>query len=177
MNSLDMISFYDVPGIRLDYVLGHCSEHEWADAGVAESRYKINKDKLSAKDIRDANVNRIDIELNDLLRREVDSIVNEYAIKHNIPITTGEGYHVVRYVPGQFFAEHVDNTEEFPRKISAVLYLNDNYDGGTITFSKLNQSFKPKSNTLFVFPSSQDFIHSADPVISGVKYCIVGFWS
>jgi predicted 2-oxoglutarate/Fe(II)-dependent dioxygenase YbiX len=176
MNSLDMISIYDVPNIKLDYVLGHCSEHEWADARVAESRYKTNNN-LSAKDIRDANVKRIDVELNDLLRKEVDFIVNEYAIRHSINITTGEGYHVVRYVPGQFFAEHIDSTEEFPRKISAVLYLNDNYDGGTITFSNLNKSFKAKSNTLFVFPSSEEFIHSADPVTSGVKYCIVGFWS
>ena len=171
-----MISVYDLPNIKLDYVLSHCSEHEWADATVAESRYKLETDRLSLKDIRDANVNTIDIVLNDLLRKEIDSIISEYAKKHDIQITLGEGYHVVRYVPGQFFAEHTDATEEFPRKISAVLYLNDNYDGGTITFTKLNRSFKPKSNTLFVFPSSQEFSHSADPVTSGVKYCIVGFW-
>ncbi len=177
MNSADMISIHDLPNVSLDYVLEHCANDSWKDAQVANSRYVEYDGVVSLKDIRDSHTTNLDYDLQYLLKQEVDPLVQEYAKKMGIHITIGEGCYLVKYEVGQFFAEHVDKTEEFPRKISAVVYLNDDYEGGTITFTKLNKVFKPKANTLFLFPSSEEFKHSADPVTSGVKYCIVGFWS
>lgn len=176
MNKLDMISIHDLPSIELDYVLNHCASDSWGDAHVANSRYKEFAGTKSLKDIRDSDTKVLDYDLQTLLKTEVDPLVQEYSKKNNIDISVGEGCYLVRYNVGQFFSEHTDETEEFPRKISAVLYLNDDYEGGTITFTKLNHTFKPQANTLFIFPSSEDFRHSADPVTSGTKYCIVGFW-
>ena len=174
MNNLDLISIHDIKNITLSHVLDHCLSDSWEPAGIAKSRYSNTS---TLKDIRDSDLKVLDFELQELLKKEVDPLIQKYANKMGINISFSEGWQLVRYRSGQFFAEHVDKTEEFPRKVSAVLYLNEDYEGGTITFTKLNHSFKPKENTLFIFPSSEDFMHSADPVISGEKYVIVGFWS
>ena len=177
MNNLDKISISNVDSITLDYVLRHCDNDNWMDGEVATSRYSSNLGSDINKDIRNVYVSSMDRELNTMLSHYVDSAVKEHAQKNNINISKNVGYSLSKYSEGQFFAEHTDSTKEFPRKVSALLYLNDDYQGGTITFTKIDKSFKPKANTLFIFPSTEDFSHSADPVISGTKYVIVGFWS
>lgn len=173
MSNVSLLRSYHLPSITLDTALDHLLDKHWSEASVAKSRYS---DGLSPKDIRDAEVSNLDEQFYKMLNEEIGPIVDSYAKENNISISKAEGYHIVKYSEGQFFKEHVDSTEEFPRKISAVLYLNDNYDGGTITFTKINKRFKPAASTLLVFPSTDDFSHSADPVISGVKYSIIGFW-
>lgn len=176
MNGKDLISIIKIPEVTLDYTLAHIHEHTWTDALVAESRVKTYGDGVVSRDIRHANVVRIDEEFAALLTEKVDPIANQYSIDNNIPVDKLEGYHVVRYDEGQYFREHTDQTNEFPRKISMVLYINDDYEGGTITFTNLGVSFKPEASTLFLFPSTEEFAHSADTIISGTKYIVVGFW-
>ena len=176
MNNKDLIHIEQVPQINLEYALGHIKDNVWLDAEVAESRVKPYGEDLSPKDIRNASVALIDEDFEKMLKECVNPIVEKYAESNGIEVLKLEGYHLVKYEVGQFFKEHVDETEEFPRKISVVLYLNDNYDGGTITFTKLKFSFKPNPSSIFIFPSTEEFAHSADPIVSGTKYAIVGFW-
>lgn len=168
----NLLKIIKVSGIDLDVFLKHMPENSWIDGRVAPSRINGNH----YKDIRDSSMNFLNEELEDLIENLTFKYVYEYAEKNNISISNKD-YQVARYSPGQFFKEHVDATIEFPRKISTLLYLNDNYEGGTITFTKLNVSIKPEKNTMLIFPSNEDFAHSADPVISGTKYVVVGFWS
>jgi hypothetical protein len=176
VNVKDMISITHIPEINLEYALKHIPEDTWTDALVAESRVKTYGEGVVSKDIRHAHVGRIDDEFTAILREKVDPIVRQYSLDHNIPISKLEGYHVVRYEKGQYFKEHTDQTDEFPRQISIVLYINDDYEGGTITFTKIGTPTKPEASSLFVFPSNAEFSHSADPIISGTKYIVVGFW-
>jgi len=174
MNKPNNIFIDKISGISLDDILKNHLYATWTDAGVAESRYSSNG--LSSKDIRDASTNRFTEAFNSVLNAKVDPLVTKYAKENGIFELKNEGYHIVRYTEGQFFAEHADATPEYPRRMSAIIYLNDNYEGGTITFTDMNKSFKPEENTIMIFPSSKDFSHSADPVISGTKYAIIGFW-
>ena len=175
MNNKNLIWTFKIPNLDLNSVLNY-GIGDWTDAKVAYSRIKNYADVVTTKEIRDASIKSLDENFNKIFLKEIDPIIQKYAIENNITIKNLEGYHLVKYDVGQFFKEHTDHTEEFPRKISAVFYLNDNYDGGTITFSKLGVSFKPEEKTLFVFPSTEEFSHSADPIVSGTKYVIVGFW-
>ena len=176
MTSLDMISLSSLPNVKLEYVLEHCNNSSWGEGKVAKSRYSEELGGATNKSIRDVQVSPMDQELVDLLNKEIEPIVQDYARKYGITVSSNTSYSLAKYDVGQFFAEHTDATKEFPRKISAVLYLNDNYEGGTITFTKIKSSIKPNKNTLFIFPSTEEFSHSADPVISGTKYVIIGFW-
>jgi len=163
-----------VVGISLDDILENHLGFSWTEATVAESRYKNNS--LSAKNIRDASTNAFTDSFIQVLDDKIGSLVMSYGEANNIKDLKIQGYHIVRYTEGQFFAEHTDATPEYPRRVSAIVYLNDDYKGGTITFTNIDKSFKPKANTIMIFPSSEHFSHSADPVISGTKYAIIGFW-
>lgn len=62
-------------------------------------------------------------------------------------------------------AEHKDNAE-----FGAVIYLNDNYEGGKINFPTLGSSIKPKPGSLLYWPGYLP--HSVSPVTSGVRYTL-----
>lgn len=174
MTNINDIFIDKLSDISLQDILTNHLQFTWTEAGVAESRYIGNG--LSYKDIRDASTNRFTEAFTNMLNAKVEPLVTEYANQHGIFELKNEGYHIVRYTEGQFFAEHTDATPEYPRRMSAIIYLNDDYEGGTITFTGVDKSFKPEKNTIMIFPSSKDFSHSADPVISGTKYAIIGFW-
>jgi Rps23 Pro-64 3,4-dihydroxylase Tpa1-like proline 4-hydroxylase len=176
MSSLDEIHIIKFKDITLDDVLKYCNETTWKEGGVAKSRYSLEKGSAINKNIRDADIADMPSSFYEQIDNAMDPHIKKYAKDNGIEISKNTAYIVTRYLKGQFFTEHVDSTEEFPRKVSAILYLNDNYSGGTLTFTKFNKSFKPSEGSLFIFPSSKEFSHSADPVIDGVKYVVVGFW-
>ena len=177
MNNLQKISIINIEGISLDDVLSHCDNKNWTDGEVAKSRYSSDTGSGTNKAIRDVDVSEIDAEIHVVLNNLIQPHVDKYAKDNNIKVYANTFYTIAKYSKGQFFTEHTDSTLEFPRAISAILYLNDDYEGGTLTFGKIGKTFKPKANTLFIFPSSDEFSHSADPVVDGIKYVIVGFWS
>jgi predicted 2-oxoglutarate/Fe(II)-dependent dioxygenase YbiX len=175
MDSSNMISVEQVDGIDLKSILPVYNSFVWYQAKIAESRYKNLAPNSTDKDMRDALTTAPDRELQEFLNTKIKDRVNFYAKENNINAYSEE-YQLVKYSKGQFFSEHTDATEEFPRKISVLFYLNDDYEGGEIVFTKVNLSIKPKKNTLIIFPSTEEFSHSAEPVMSGTKYVIVGFW-
>jgi hypothetical protein len=176
MSSLDEIRIIKFEDIGLEDVLKHCNESAWREGGVAKSRYSLEKGSSINKNIRDADIADMPSSFYEQIDIAIDPHIKQYAKDNNIGISKNTAYIVTRYLKDQFFVEHTDSTEEFPRKISAILYLNDNYSGGTLTFTKFNKTFKPNKGSLFIFPSSEEFSHSADPVTDGIKYVIVGFW-
>jgi predicted 2-oxoglutarate/Fe(II)-dependent dioxygenase YbiX len=167
INKIENITLIDDVCSYPDYV--------FLEAQAAHSRYK-HLDNVKNKDVRNCSSAMLSEKTQSYLANNVEPIVHEYAQKNNILISN-KSYQLVRYTEGQFFVDHTDTTEEFPRKISTLLYVNDDYLGGEIVFTKLNLSLKPEKDTLIIFPSSSDFSHSAEPIISGTKYVIVGFWS
>jgi hypothetical protein len=54
--------------------------------------------------------------------------------------------------------------------LSAVLYLNDNYEGGELYFPDQDVRIKPSAGSIVVFPSTDPFSHQSEKIISGEKY-------
>jgi len=154
-------------GITLDQIIDSYPEEVWEKGGVALSRKN--------KNIRSVNSAGLCKTLKGFVEEVIDPIVNEYAKNNFIQPGNPNNYQLVRYKQGDFFKNHVDATTEFPRTISILFYLNDNYSGGEIFFPNINMFLKPEANTLIVFPSSKNFSHSAETVTSGTKYVFVGF--
>lgn len=175
MNNSERLFIEKIKDNDLKISVDSYPEYVWLEAQAAHSRYK-SLPNVKNTDIRNCS-SALPLEHTQTVLSEIiEPIVYSYAKKNNIEIST-KSYQVVRYTEGQFFVDHTDTTEEFPRKISTLLYLNDDYLGGEIVFTKLGLSIKPEKNTLMIFPSSSDFSHSAEPVLSGTKYVVVGFWS
>jgi Rps23 Pro-64 3,4-dihydroxylase Tpa1-like proline 4-hydroxylase len=176
MNNKDKILIKQLNGVEIEKIVESYSESKWSQGGIAESRYKYSKDLKKSTDLRDASSTTPCLILQNFVTKEVEPILSEYSKTYDIDFYKTE-YQLVRYKEGQFFKEHTDATDEFPRKISILIYLNSNYSGGEIVFTKLSMPIKPEKNTLIMFPSSEEFSHSAEPIKSGTKYVIVGFAS
>jgi hypothetical protein len=93
------------------------------------------------------------------------------------------GYHTQKWEPGAFARAHSDNTDEhgntgpFARsRYAAFLYLNDNFEGGTLRFTKQNLEIAPKAGMLAVFDGGFNNIHEVTLIKSGVRYTIGSFW-
>jgi len=92
---------------------------------------------------------------------------------------------VLRYYTGGYYGVHADS-ERFDgatgtwwrflnRDISLLLYLNDEYEGGKISFPNFNYRYQPGKGDLLIFPSDHCYLHAAEPVTGGVRYAAVGW--
>jgi len=82
---------------------------------------------------------------------------------------------LLRYRSGQKFHFHDDWGPLNNRLISYLIYLNDDYSGGEIDFKNIGIKFKPKANSMVIFPSNFLFSHEALPVESGEKFAVVNW--
>ena len=96
-----------------------------------------------------------------------------YAIKHDIDQLQHESYSMLRYQGGQEYKAHYDGSTSTGRSVSAIIYLNDDYEGGEVEFVNFGVKIKPKAGMLLLFPSNYAYTHIAHPVKSGTKYALV----
>jgi hypothetical protein len=93
------------------------------------------------------------------------------------------GFLAQKWEPGAYAKEHSDNTDEegnfgpFERsRYAAFLYLNDDFDGGTLKFNKQDQELTPKVGTLAAFSGSFENTHEVTMVTKGIRYTLGSFW-
>ena len=84
-----------------------------------------------------------------------------------------ENYAMLKYETGQEYKLHYDSGSNLGRAISALVYLNNDYDGGEIEFPNFEIKIKPEPGMLILFPSNFAYSHIAHPVTSGIKYSLV----
>ena len=93
-------------------------------------------------------------------------------------VNQGEALQILRYRPGQEYRPHCDWLEEpNPRVLTALIYLNDEYEGGETAFVKTGLKVRGRKGDAIVFrsmapgggldPMSE---HAGLPVTSGTKY-------
>jgi predicted 2-oxoglutarate/Fe(II)-dependent dioxygenase YbiX len=90
---------------------------------------------------------------------------------------------LLHYPTGAFNNLHADNCIINPKtgdvtKIkewthSAVIYLNEDFEGGEIEYPDLNFKFKPKIGYCVIHPAGAEFLHRVNPVTKGDRYCLV----
>ena len=93
---------------------------------------------------------------------------------------------MIKYVKGEKFTPHYDKffTDDVSiignrgqRLASSLLYLNEDYIGGKLSFPKLDISIKPKKNSLVFFKYDgdgwEDTLHSSGRIIKGSKYAML----
>jgi len=136
------------------------------------------------------------------LQKAFDDVARDYAASQGI---TDEPklfpmYPIKKYMAGTYMGAHFDQQEGDERlKVSFVMYLNDDYQGGEISFtiaspggvlqnasphpdlekaSKDSYTFavKPKAGSIIVFPPSPPYHHTAHLVKSGFKYMVPQHW-
>ena len=95
-----------------------------------------------------------------------------------LPIEHGEPLQILRYQPGQEYKPHFDWLDVGNRRVAtALLYLNDDYEGGETAFTEIGLSVRGHAGDLLVFTSRGSdggldplSKHAGLPVKSGTKY-------
>jgi hypothetical protein len=74
----------------------------------------------------------------------------------------GENTKLPYHQDNHYKAEHLNR--------SAVMYLNDDFEGGHLKFKDYDLTYKPKKYSIVMFPS--DYVHMITPVKEGVRYAL-----
>jgi predicted 2-oxoglutarate/Fe(II)-dependent dioxygenase YbiX len=104
------------------------------------------------------------------LLASVYSYAKRYGITEQLNF---EGYSLLKYAVGEEYKQHSDGGTSSARAISALLYLNDEFEGGELEFPHFGVKIKPKPGMLILFPSNFAYSHIAHPITKGKKYCLV----
>lgn len=112
--------------------------------------------------------------------------------KYNSDVFSDGSLSVDRHHPETALMAHYDSVPEGAGKTYTVLvYLNDDYEGGELSFKISNSDevykivnelepptdaadfyFKPKAGTVVIFPSDTPYYHTAHKITSGFKYLL-----
>jgi predicted 2-oxoglutarate/Fe(II)-dependent dioxygenase YbiX len=108
----------------------------------------------------------------------MDHVQDHYDVRFEFP-------DILRYDPGGHYAVHNDSEvwdksagawrlgED--RQYSLLIYLNDEFSGGSVHFPELDFTVHPKPGLLLAFPSDHRYAHTALPVESAIRYVIVSW--
>jgi len=94
---------------------------------------------------------------------------------------------IMRYRSGGFYKGHADSENYdkqsaswkkiIDRDLSLLIYLNDDFEGGELSFYTLRYQVWPRPGTAVMFPSDHRFVHQAETVNRGERYAIVSWAS
>lgn len=102
---------------------------------------------------------------------------HKYANENGFRFSHMEGTQMLEYMPNLgFFDRHTDAGPDFPRVLSAILYLNDVDEGGGTWFDKFELMINPEAGKLVFFPANYAYTHQAMPPVSGKKYILVSWF-
>lgn len=166
----------------LESNLDGSKKHKWAEAYVTNSTTPIKR----ARDCVDFRFKQGDLgprdehngELYDLHQEIYDKLkfcIDDYAQYWGINVIYYEAFNFVKYEgEGKHFNIHADHGPAYNATVSAVIYINDDYEGGEIQFPRLDgYTLTPKIGDIAVFPSNYIYEHASLPMKSGTKYCVV----
>lgn len=153
--------------------------HKWRDAIVHEMEndsYVVDKSNRSNVIL---DVNGDDYSTHPMFTYMIDTVrqyLGYYCAKYSADYQYLEKVQLLRYDVGQDYKAHSDSGPNFPRVVSALLYLNEVPIGGQTEFVNFGVSVDPKPGRLVIFPSNYAYTHIAHPPVEGKKYVFV-FWT
>jgi hypothetical protein len=166
----------------LESNLSNNKKYKWADATVTNSPtpikrardcidFKYKQEDLGPRDEHNTEL----LDLHQEIYEKLKYCVDDYAKYWGISVVYYEAFNFVKYEgEGTHFNIHADHGPAYNCTVSAVIYINDNYDGGEIRFPRLDgYTHKPKVGDIAIFPSNYIYEHASLPMKSGTKYCVV----
>jgi hypothetical protein len=120
------------------------------------------------------NINRIAEKFRENIRLLIE---NQYGVAISLqpPAQSQINPTIISWHPGIDMGLHVDDLGTEDYHMAALIYLNDDFVGGEISFPTHNLEIKPKKGDLVVFPGNLNYAHKVNPITDGDRYTIP-FW-
>ena len=145
--------------------------------GYGESLIRTSMGEVMNKDVRDNDRVIFD---NPELAKSLFERVKQY-LPQELDETKewelfglNERFRFYRYKDGQQFKQHKDGAfardENEISKVTMIMYLNEDFEGGATRFCLENEYEEPKTGKLLLF--RHPILHAGCPVFTGVKYVL-----
>lgn len=166
----------------LESNLSQDKTYKWSDATVTNSPTPIKRArdcvdfKYKPENLGPRNENNAElIDLHQEIYQKLKLCIDDYARYWGINVVYYEAFNFVKYEgEGTHFNIHADHGPAYNCTVSAVIYINDDYEGGEIRFPRLDgYTHVPRVGDIAVFPSNYIYEHASLPMKSGTKYCVV----
>ena len=110
------------------------------------------------------------------IHRRIDKRFTDVLEKTNEDLQLSGFYFIQRMYDGiQLVSHHDQNTDESIQH-AAVIYINDNYNGGEIFWAKKDFEMKPEAGDLLIFGGDPEWEHGVRFVTAGpTRYVLPGF--
>jgi hypothetical protein len=139
----------------------------------AALEFSVDKDVLGPETYSNKNLYSLYSLVFELIKKCIDdySATWEISINHYAPLNFVKYSH-----PNNYFGLHIDHGPSMVRTVSAILYLNDDYEGGNLHFPRIDGlNIKPEIGDIIVFPSTYTYKHESTPLLQGTKYVVLAF--
>jgi hypothetical protein len=153
---------------------------EWERAGEAQSFW--DNRSLSDKNIyynHDKEIGKLIFEVRNRIGQKIKEV---YKIDEVYPDLMSAS----RWWDGMKQEPHADDmtNAEGPghewfahRHFGAIIYLNENYEGGHTFYPNYDFEIIPKSGTLAIHPGDPDHLHGVTEVKGATRYTLSSFWT
>lgn len=156
-------------------------------------RYKDNDEFMGGKDLRYDQVKKENQVVANLLDKYEKKIYEEayklFTEKNGIPIVRKavNSTHFVKWIPGMNSKLHCDcekpdgtpalTADFYKYNVSVLMYPNDDYTGGEITFPDYDLVIKPLPGDMIMFPGNGAYRHTVQRVDAGVRYTMPSWYT
>ena len=179
MNVKEYIGYYKnvVPDSLCKSIMNY--DYKFQPSTYANHKGKTtNSDERVQMDeywVRRGNVDDADYED---IKKSFERVIKKYSKEFPLfSVQHTTDFRINRYSVGGFMSNHVDNIHHshgqqygYPQ-VSALLYLNNDYEGGE--FYVAGKMFEPERGSAIIFPSNFMFPHEAKAVTKGTRWSVV----
>jgi len=192
MKVKEFIKIYDkvLPWEILSSFIKVMNEKKFNDAGLLGDSTRGEKPRVEKKvrntkwlDFNQPNESLTNIHWGNFLRSAFKPYVNEYQQEFRFGLSQKKFLKAIvdvqclKYEEGGHYIYHTDSAFDVPRCLSMILMLNNDYEGGELSFKWNDETFKieTKPNRLILWPSNFMYPHCVTPVTNGVRYSVVAW--
>lgn len=199
MDKLDYskyVEYFDILGKdKNNIVLIHnfINQEDLNKINLYLDKYRNNDEFLGGKDLREEQIKDEDPEVYQLLTKYEEKVYqeayNHFTVKNGIPIKRSavNSTHFVKWVMGMDSKLHADcekpdgtpalGANFFTYNVSVLMYPNDQYEGGAITFPDYDVVVKPQAGDMIMFPGNSNYRHTVEIVTDGVRYTMPSWYT
>ena len=179
------IKIYDdvLPVATIANLIKFANEISFEAAKVGEGDVKKEIRSTNVKNISNLSNSMTEVHWHNLLSYIFENNLALYDKEfNNLDGTISSGIlniDILKYNQFDKYTWHTDHHANAPRTLSCILLLNNDYEGGNLTFREPNGenefSIENKPGRLIIWPSCFLYPHCVKPVLKGTRYSVVSW--